>query len=61
MLIRQGKKRMHEKNGYRTYVDIMTGENCRQFSLLTELPYWPVCSSSRMGVDGVKEVEGGNR
>ena len=22
-------------NGYRIYVDIMTGENCRQFTLLT--------------------------
>ena len=47
------------KHGCKIYVDIMTGENYRQFSLLTRNsfigqfvhPIW-------MGVNGINEVEG---
>ena len=40
-------------NGCRIYVDIMTGENLSSIHFpISPVIYWPVCLSSRRGVDG---------
>ena len=37
-------------NGYKIYVDIMTGENCRQFKVADmDVIHWPVRISTGMG------------
>ena len=41
-------------NGYRIYMDILIGENLSSVLLI----YWSVRSSSRIGGDGVKGVDG---
>ena len=41
-------------NGYRIYVDIMTGGNCRNVDII----YWSVRSFSRLREKGAKDEDG---
>ena len=48
-----------KRHGYRIYVDIMTGENCRQFRLLTWTSFIGQLVFHYARGDGVKWVGGG--